>query len=58
MTDDDFIDAILTAPAGDDTPRLAYADWLEERGDARAEFVRLAWLRLTARPLASAPAPR
>ncbi len=26
--------------AGDDTARLAYADWLEERGDARAAWVR------------------
>jgi uncharacterized protein (TIGR02996 family) len=25
----------------DDTPRLVLADWLEERGDARGEFVRL-----------------
>jgi uncharacterized protein (TIGR02996 family) len=35
-----FLQAILTAP-DDDTPRLAYADWLEERGDARSEFLRL-----------------
>lgn len=41
MTDDRaFIDAILAAP--DDTAlRLVYADWLEERGDLRAEFLRL-----------------
>ena len=25
----------------DDTPRLIYADWLEERGDPRGEFLRL-----------------
>src|SRR5262249_2503800 len=25
----------------DDTPRLVYADWLEERGDPRGEFIRL-----------------
>ena len=25
---------------GDDTARLAYADWLEERGDPRAGWVR------------------
>jgi uncharacterized protein (TIGR02996 family) len=25
----------------DDAPRLVYADWLEERGDPRAEFIRL-----------------
>ncbi len=32
--------AILERP-GDDTPRLIYADWLEEQGDPRAEFVRI-----------------
>jgi uncharacterized protein (TIGR02996 family) len=26
---------------GDPTPRLVYADWLEERGDPRAEYLRL-----------------
>jgi len=35
-----FLRAIANAP-DDDAPRLVYADWLEERGDARAEFVRL-----------------
>jgi uncharacterized protein (TIGR02996 family) len=40
MTNQDFIDAILAEP-DDDTPRLIYADWLEERGDPRAEFIRL-----------------
>src|SRR5262245_400477 len=35
-----FLQAILAAPA-DDVPRLVYADWLEERGDGRAEFLRL-----------------
>jgi uncharacterized protein (TIGR02996 family) len=30
---------ILDAP-DDDVPRLGYADWLEERGDVRAEFIR------------------
>jgi uncharacterized protein (TIGR02996 family) len=29
----------------DDTPRLVLADWLEERGDERGEFVRLQCLR-------------
>jgi uncharacterized protein (TIGR02996 family) len=42
-TDQAFLDAILDAP-DDDTPRLVYADWLEERGRppdrARAEFIR------------------
>jgi uncharacterized protein (TIGR02996 family) len=40
MTDQDFIDAILAEP-DDDAPRLIYADWLEERGDPRAEFIRV-----------------
>jgi uncharacterized protein (TIGR02996 family) len=41
MTDrDSFLAAIAAAPA-DDTPRLAFADWLEEHGDAaRAGFIR------------------
>jgi uncharacterized protein (TIGR02996 family) len=37
---DDFLQAILANP-DDDTPRLVYADWLEERGDPRGEFIRL-----------------
>jgi len=35
-----FIDAIAEDP-DDDTARLVYADWLEERGDPRAEYLRL-----------------
>jgi uncharacterized protein (TIGR02996 family) len=36
-----FLEAILEAP-NDDGPRLVYADWLEERGDAdRAEIIRV-----------------
>jgi uncharacterized protein (TIGR02996 family) len=39
-----FLQDILTHP-NDDTPRLVYADWLEETGDperaARAEFIRV-----------------
>jgi uncharacterized protein (TIGR02996 family) len=36
-----FLAAILAAPE-DDTPRLVYADWLEEHGDeAHAEFIRV-----------------
>jgi uncharacterized protein (TIGR02996 family) len=38
--DDAFLGAILAEP-DDDTPRLVYADWLEERGDPRGEFIRL-----------------
>jgi uncharacterized protein (TIGR02996 family) len=36
-----FLQAVLAAP-NDDTPRLVFADWLEEQGDeARAEIIRL-----------------
>jgi uncharacterized protein (TIGR02996 family) len=35
-----FLEAILAAP-DDDTLRLVYADWLEERGDPKGEFIRL-----------------
>jgi uncharacterized protein (TIGR02996 family) len=41
---DAFLEAILQNPE-DDTPRLVYADWLDEQGDpastARADFIRL-----------------
>ncbi len=40
-TDTAFLHAILANP-DDDAPRLIYADWLDEQGDAdRAEFIRL-----------------
>ena len=36
-----FLEAILAHP-DDDAPRLVYADWLDEHGDAeRAEFIRV-----------------
>jgi uncharacterized protein (TIGR02996 family) len=35
-----FLDTIRAAPE-DDGPRLVYADWLEERGDPRGEFIRV-----------------
>jgi uncharacterized protein (TIGR02996 family) len=38
--DDPFLQAILADP-GNDAPRLIYADWLEERGDPRGEFIRV-----------------
>ena len=42
MTDADALLAAILADPDDDTPRLAYADWLGESGDAdRAEFIRL-----------------
>ncbi len=37
---DAFLLAIRETPH-DDTPRLVYADWLEERGDPRSEFIRV-----------------
>ncbi len=41
MTHDEaFLQAILEAP-DDDTPRLIYADWLEDQGDPRGELIRL-----------------
>src|SRR5437762_9382326 len=42
MADDDaFLRAIIDNP-DDDLPRLVYADWLDEHGDAaRAEFIRV-----------------
>ena len=36
----DLIQAILADPT-DESPRVAYADWLEERGDLRGEFLRI-----------------
>jgi uncharacterized protein (TIGR02996 family) len=35
-----FLHEIIAAP-DDDAPRLVYADWLEEQGDPRGEFIRL-----------------
>jgi uncharacterized protein (TIGR02996 family) len=35
-----FLRAIAASP-DDDTTRLVYADWLEERGDLRAEYLRV-----------------
>jgi uncharacterized protein (TIGR02996 family) len=41
MSHDAFLRAIIANP-DDDTPRLVYADWLDEYGDpARAEFIRV-----------------
>jgi uncharacterized protein (TIGR02996 family) len=37
---DDFFHAILEDPDSDE-PRLVFADWLEEHGNPRSEFVRL-----------------
>ncbi len=35
-----FVEAIIASPY-DDTPRLVYADWLEDLGDDRCEYLRL-----------------
>jgi len=35
-----FLNEILANP-DDDTPRLIFADWLEEQGDPRGEFIRI-----------------
>ncbi len=41
MTVDEWLNACTQNP-DDDLTRLAFADWLEERGDAeRADFIRL-----------------
>jgi uncharacterized protein (TIGR02996 family) len=41
MTEEEaFIEAILESP-NDVTHRLVYADWLDERSDPRAEYLRL-----------------
>src|SRR5206468_7966092 len=39
-TEEAFIQAIIADP-DDDAPRLIYADWLDERGDPRGEFIRV-----------------
>ena len=42
MTDEQGLLAAIWAEPHDDTPRLVYADWLQENGRAgRAEFIRV-----------------
>ena len=42
MSDADALLAAVLADPDADLPRLVYADWLEERGEAeRAEFIRV-----------------
>ena len=42
MSDRDALLAAILANPAEDTPRLVYADWLQENGEpARGEFVRL-----------------
>ena len=45
----DFLHKLLENPA-DDTARLVYADWLDERGDEESK-TKAQFLRLTVRPL-------
>jgi uncharacterized protein (TIGR02996 family) len=40
MNEDAFLRAIAENQT-DNAPRLVYADWLEEQGDERAEYIRL-----------------
>jgi uncharacterized protein (TIGR02996 family) len=44
-----LIQAVLAAP-DDAAPRLVYADWLEERGDPRGEYLRCRCARTGLRP--------
>jgi uncharacterized protein (TIGR02996 family) len=53
MKEATLLDAIYAAPH-DDAPRLVYADWLQEKGDARGEFIALQFARLDAAPTAKA----
>ena len=41
MTEDSFLCDILSDPANAASTWLVFADWLEERGDTRAELTRL-----------------
>jgi uncharacterized protein (TIGR02996 family) len=56
--DETFLQAIIENPK-DESSRLVYADWLEERGDPRARLVRtypgLGWLLARLRTAAKAP---
>ncbi len=38
--EDAFLQDIAADP-DDDAPRMIFADWLEERGDPRGEFIRV-----------------
>jgi uncharacterized protein (TIGR02996 family) len=41
MVDEQALIQTIHANPTDDVPRLVYADWLEERGDLRGEFLRI-----------------
>lgn len=53
-TEEAFLVSIGTKPS-DNTARLVYADWLEERGDPRAEYVRVLCAWLACRPAEEQP---
>jgi uncharacterized protein (TIGR02996 family) len=40
VSDESAFLAAISASPGDDLPRLVYADWLDERGDPRAAYLR------------------
>ncbi|MBA4065059.1 MAG: hypothetical protein C0501_15360 [Isosphaera sp.] len=40
--DQAFVRAVVDGP-GDETPRLVYADWLDDRGDPRGPYLRAEW---------------
>ncbi|VTT96750.1 unnamed protein product [Gemmataceae bacterium] len=40
MTEDEAFVRAVVSSRGDDTPRLAYADWLDDRGDPRGPYLR------------------
>jgi uncharacterized protein (TIGR02996 family) len=53
MNDGELLLRAIRANPAEDTPRLAYADWIEEEGDAaRAEFIRLQVLQPKSRKIA------
>src|SRR5258707_2447192 len=41
MTDDEAFQRTIQAAPHDDSSRLVYADWLEERNDERSRYLRL-----------------
>jgi uncharacterized protein (TIGR02996 family) len=41
VTPEEHLIAAIIANPHDDTARLVYSDWLEERGDARGEYLRV-----------------
>ncbi len=52
IDEETFIRAVVDRP-GDDTPRLMYADWLDDRADPRGAYLRAERAAVAARPEAS-----